>query len=159
MTLRPVTETGYSVFGATGFYPFSVTISVPQSFDEFVITADGTELHNFKVQTEAFVVPSLSTAVTSTSTFVNVTVAVSSHKERARRYLDKGFNEVNVSAPVPQQGTLAPKVQTWTVPMSPSAELGMYKLWIGSIDLRARITGAVTTDIVSKGEITDKAVL
>ena len=64
-----------------------------------------------------------------------------------------------MSAPVPQQGTLAPAVQSWTVPMGRSGSLGDYELWEGSANLGVLSTGAVTIDVIVGRKILDKAVL
>lgn len=65
---------------------------------------------------------------------------------------------VNVSAPVPREGTLAPKVQSWTILMSRSRSLGDYELWDGSFNLGVLNTGSVTIDIIVDEKIVDKAV-
>lgn len=63
---------------------------------------------------------------------------------------------VNVSAPVRQQGTLAPKITRHTVDakqLTPSASIAPgYQLWEGSLDLGAPVTGAVAVAVTAKDE-------
>jgi hypothetical protein len=136
-----------------------VKVPQPQSFDTFTISGAGFQPQTFRVQAKAFVVPSLTAATSSTSTSVNVTVAVGSDRRHSKLDSEKSFTGVNISAPVPQQGTLAPSVQSWTVPMSMFRDFGAYGLWGGSLDLGVLSTGAVTIDVIFEGRIIDKFVL
>jgi hypothetical protein len=108
---------------------------------------------------DVFFVPSLTSITSASSTSVNVTVALRSDIGRGKWDSQNHFTGVDVPAPVPQQGTLVPKVQSWTIPMSRSASLGDYELWSGSLDLGVLSTGAVTIDIIADGKVVDKAVL
>jgi hypothetical protein len=134
-------------------------IQEPQSFDGYSVEAGGIGWHAFEAQADAFVIPSLTSVNASTSTFVNITVAARSDIEHNRRDPEEHFTGLNVSAQVPQQGTLAPKVQSWTIPVSRSGSLGDYELYGGSLDLGVLSTGAVTIDVVVDGKVVDKAVL
>ena len=158
ITFSPNAETGTSVFGTTSFYPFSVVTQKPQSFDGFSVEADRIGWHAFEAKADLFVIPSLISVPASTSTFVNVTVAARSDMGHNRRDPEEHFTGANVSAPVPQQGTLAPKVQSWTIPVSRSRSLGNYELSNGSLDLGILSTRAVMIDVVD-GKVADKAVL
>lgn len=103
--------------------------------------------------------PSLTAVTSSTSTSVNVTIAARSDRIYRKQDSEKPFTGVNISAPVPQQGTLAPSVQRWAVSMSKSRDLGAYEFWGGSLDLGVLSTGAVTIDVIFEGMIIDKFVL
>jgi hypothetical protein len=143
----------------TSFYSFFVTISELWYCDGFTVTIGGIGWHAFKAQADVFVISSLTAITSSTSTSVNVTVGVWSDLGRKKRDSEMFFTGVNVSAPVPKQGTLAPAVRSWTVPMGRSGSLGDYELWEGSVNLGVLSTGAVTIDVIVGGKILDKAVL
>lgn len=81
---------------------------------------------------------------------MNITVAV------ATGAVFRG--DVSVKAPVPQMGTLAPRVQEWVVPIALGGVLGGYSLWEGSVELGVVATGDVTVDVISGGRVVDKAV-
>ncbi|RFU30513.1 hypothetical protein B7463_g5832, partial [Scytalidium lignicola] len=154
--LKPSAETGTSVFGTLSFYSFAVALQDPESFDTFTISGSDIESHTFKTQAKMFIVPSL-TFTTSTTSSTTINVAVAALKST------RGFNEpsiyVVVSAPVPQQGTLAPKIQNWKVTMTNSKSVGKYNISKGSVNLETIVTGAVTVDIAAGGQLLDKYVI
>lgn len=159
-TLKPDAEVGTSVFGNLVFYPFSLSIQNSESFNSFTISGAGINDKKFEVQAGAFVVPSLtSITLTSSSTVVNITTAALKNSVKAREGYNARSLEVIVAAPVPQQGTLAPKVQSWKVSTTSSESIGKYSISTGSIDLGVRVTGAVTVDLLSGSKLLDKYVI
>jgi hypothetical protein len=143
--------TGSSVFGSTSFFPFSVNISNPDAFESFTVLVPGLSNETFHVQTQAFVVPSLTSANNTSAAF---TVAVRSG------YNTTNMPSVKVSAPVPQMGTLGPAIASFDdVPVTNIGRKGLHDLFEGSVLLDASATGAIAVDIIEAGEVLDTLLL
>ncbi|KAI3399127.1 hypothetical protein diail_7706 [Diaporthe ilicicola] len=138
-TLEPEPETGRSVYGNTTYYPFS--FPVVRGGGETCAAlkigrAGGAPPEYFPLQSDIFVVPSR-TAVEGER--VHVTVA-------ARLGQVSSPVEVVISAPLRQQGTLAPRITRHSMRLADAgtAEAGPgYQLWEGSMELGAPAAGAV----------------
>jgi hypothetical protein len=138
--LTPESAQGTSIFGTTTFYPFTTQIPDPSLFTHFSISNHGA-LTTFPVQTSAFVVPSLTsrTTTSSSSTALNFTVATR---------FTKGPT-VNVQVPVPQQGTLGPAIKTFdNVAVDSVGRKAGYVLWAGSVDVGSLAAGALSVAIL-----------
>ncbi|KAH8812564.1 heme peroxidase [Xylogone sp. PMI_703] len=156
VTLTPSTETGTSVFGNMSFYTFNIPIQEPKSFNSFTISGSGIESQKFTTQANTIIVPSMTYSSQNASTKV-VNVGAAALKSAKRNNVSP--LEVIVAAPVPQQGTLAPKIHKWTVSMEKSGSTGEYDLSKGTVDIGALTTGAVTVDILVAGQLQDKYVI
>jgi len=149
ITLTSEIATGTSVFGNTSYFPFSTAISDGE-FHSFTVVGKGVAPIQFQVQTVAFVVPSLTTLKTGTSTSVQFTVAVLSNR----------VPSVTISAPIPQMGTLGPAIATFdNVAVTKAGTKAGYNLWHGSVDIGALTTGAVTVEIVQAGKAIDTVLI
>jgi hypothetical protein len=64
---------------------------------------------------------------------------------------------MTISAPVPQMGTLSPKIETWDgISMILAGRRGAFELWEVNVDLGVVSTGSVTVEILEMdGEIVD----
>lgn len=124
-------------------------VSDPSSLDSF--TAAG---QPFAVQTQAFVVPSLSSLSPSGSS-ANVTVALRSSSEYSTPTLD-----VRVSVPLPQLGTLGPNVVAFdAVGLAKVGQVAGYVLWEGSVVFGGVSTGGVTVEVMDDGNVVDTTLL
>jgi hypothetical protein len=140
---------GTSVFGITTFYPFTTKISDPDSFTHFTILSQGTHL-TFPVQTSAFVVPSLTTVSSTTTTALNFTIATKSSGgwRLGRRSTTP---TVKVQVPVGQQGTLGPAIKMFdSVAVTTAGNKAGYELWAGAVDVGALRTGALSVTILDE---------
>ena len=127
-----------------------MNISKPDAFESFTVLVPGLSNKTFHLQTQAFVVPSLTSANNTSAAF---TVAVRS-----------GYNttkpSVKVSAPVPQMGTLGPAIASFDdVAVTNIGRRGLYELFEGSVHLDASATGAIAVDIIEAGEVVDSLLL
>ncbi|KAE9370808.1 heme peroxidase [Stipitochalara longipes BDJ] len=135
--LTPESAQGTSVFGSTTFYPFTTPIPHPETFTHFSIGP-----HTFAVQTTTFIVPSLTSLTTTSSTSLNFTIATNAPRSPT----------VNVQVPVGQQGTLGPAIKTFAnVAVKSVGKKAGYELWGGSVDVGALATGALSV-VVLDGE-------
>lgn len=148
-TLSPETGTGTSVFGASGgkygitsYFPFSLAGFDPQS-TRFVVSGPGIQSETFAVQTNAFVVPSLTTAA---GRVINASIAV---------LADFAPYSVQLSAPVPQQGTLGPKIVETSMAMAGAGQTAGFGLWQGAVMLDQTPTGLVGVKIMRDGDVVD----
>ena len=158
IVLTPEADTGASVFGTTQFFPFSTPIASPSSFCTLTINGNNLAPHTFAVQTDAFIVPSLSSLSSGSSTKVNFVVAVLPSKG----YFKKRSSPptVSVSAPVPQMGTLGPAILSFgDVAVTSVGTKAGYELWSGSVDFGVLATGNVTVEVVSGGVTIDTLLL
>lgn len=136
VTLKPEDEEGSSVYGRTRYYSFSVPVHQDPSYTALEISRDGAAPTSFPLQNSIFVVPSMTTVQGSE---VGFTVAARVTGQPAPRV------DVIISAPVRQQGTLAPKMTSHNADARPGAAVPGYQLWEGSVDLGdALVTGAVS---------------
>ncbi len=159
--LEPETTPGSNVFGTTLFFPFSTTVNKLDSFHAFTVTGYGPP-RSFSVQTDVFVVPSLTSSLTTTSsTILNVTIATrSKNSSFGRRMLKRNSTpRIRVQVPVGQAGTLAPAIKTFEpVAVSKTSQKSGYDLWSGSINVGDIATGSVSVAILNgKGEEVDIA--
>lgn len=135
-------EEGSSVYGQTKYYSFSIPVQQDTSYTKLEIRRDDAAPTSFPLQSNIFVLPSR-TAVEGS--MVNFTVAA--------RTTGQPSSAVNIiiSAPVRQQGTLAPKITTHHADARPGAVVPGYQLWEGSVDLGdAPITGAVSVSVAAE---------
>lgn len=144
VALIPESDTGASVFGTTSYFPFASTID--RSVLSFTILGLGITPREFRIQTEAFVIPSRTYTSSAATTRTNFTVAT----------LSGTSPSVRVSAPVPQLGTLGPVISTFEdVDVIKIGKISGYDLWDGSVDLGALTIGAVTIEILHAAEVID----
>jgi len=93
----------------------------------------------FPVQDNGFMVPSLTSLNSASTTVVNFTVAVSSGKAP----------RAQIRAPVPQQGTLSPKVVSFdNLKVANTRKRSGYSIWSGSVDIGALVTGVVAVSVL-----------
>lgn len=84
-------------------------------------------------------VPCLTSLNSTSTTVVNFTVAVSSGKAP----------RVQIQAPVPQQGTLSPKVVIFdNLKVANTGKRREYSIWSGSVGIGALVTGAVAVSVL-----------
>jgi hypothetical protein len=140
LELEPTT--GSSVYGQTNYFSFSTTVrqGVAYTTLETIQGGDTSSRASFQLQSDVFVVPSMTTV---RGPMINFTVAARmAGGDRVSSQV-----QVSISAPMRQQGTLAPKIARYDnadvklVP--PSAVTHAYQLWEGSLDLGAPVTGAI----------------
>jgi hypothetical protein len=151
--LEPESETGSSVFGRssseygiTTYFPFSVSGPAIQNATSFSVLAPGIPEQSFRIDSQGFVVPSL-THMSGTS--LNVTIAL--------------FNEtsceeltVHVAAPIPQRGTLAPKMSETTMVVSEATlSLKGYTFCQGRAVLQDVPTGLISVKTWTKWDLVD----
>lgn len=140
--LEPEQEEGSSVYGQTKYYSFSVPVHQDTSYTALEVRRDGAAPTSFPLQNSIFVLPSR-TAVEGSK--VNFTVAARTTGQPSLPV------DITISAPVRQQGTLAPKVTTHHADARPGAALAGYQLWEGSVDLGgAPVTGAVSVSAAAE---------
>jgi hypothetical protein len=144
--LTPEPAQGQSIFGTTAFYPFATKVIDAGSFAHFSVTGHGSHI-TFPVQTSAFVVPSLTSVSSTSTTILNFTVATRSRVAPT----------VQVQVPVGQQGTLGPAIKTFdNVAVNNAGKKAGYELWAGSVDVGALATGALSVAILDgEGKETD----
>lgn len=132
------------MYGYTKYYSFSVPVNHDTAYTALEIKLGDASTTSFPLQSSIFVVPSM-TAVQGSK--VDFTVAVRMPAESSSSPTNTTTTTIQVSAPVRQQGTLAPKTATHgTDPKLGTAMHAApgYQLWEGSVDLGAAVvTGAV----------------
>ena len=153
--LTAQTSSGYNIFGTTLFFPFSTKISDPSFFHYFTVLGESIPMSTFEVQSNSFVVPSLTSITYSkASTAVNFTVAITNGGGYLRRRTSAP--SVKVSAPLPQMGTLGPAISSLEdVAVASAGSKAGYALWQGSAEFGAMATGAVSVEIMSGSETVD----
>lgn len=147
MRLDPEPETGSSVHGTTQYYSFSLPADQNNTYTTLRIDWGAASPTSFSLQNDIFVVPSQTTI---NGTKVDITVAIRPGQASSPA-------DVVVTAPVRQQGTLAPKITEHDVELAETGTTGSggYQLWTGSADLGTTITsvtGAVGVSIDVAGE-------
>lgn len=129
--------TGQSNFGETTFYSFSADVPITgiSSFTVTVVNGKTTTTYNnggngYKVQDTAFYLPGASsltgqTAVASVAVFQPIPISI--------------FNPDSVTAvysvPVPQQGTISPKISTVSSTLKYSKRSGLYSIYTSTTTL------------------------
>lgn len=141
--LEPEQEEGSSAYGQTKYYSFSVPVQQGTSYTSLEIRRDEATPTSFPLQNSIFVLPGR-TAVEGPK--LNYTVAASTTGGQPSSPV-----EITISAPVRQQGTLAPKITTHQADARPGAVVAGYQLWEGSVDLGdAPVTGAVSVSAAAE---------
>lgn len=93
------------------------------------------------MQTSAFVVPSLTSRFSTTTTSLNFTTASQSREAP----------NVKIQAPVGQQGTLGPAIKTFgDVAVSSAGKKAGYELWDGSVYVGSLATGALSIAVLDE---------
>ncbi|KAK7699457.1 hypothetical protein SLS64_011595 [Diaporthe eres] len=143
VTLEPEHEGGSSVYGNTSYYSFSLPVHQDTSYTSLEISRDGAAPTSFPLQNSMFVVPSM-TAVQGSEVVFTVAARTTGQPP--------SHVDVIISAPVRQQGTLAPKVTSHDTDAKPGAVVPGYQLWEGSIDLGGAlvVTGAVSVSAAAE---------
>lgn len=147
ITLDLEREEGSSVYGNTSYYSFSSPVGQDKAYTALEIRQEGSSTPtSFPLQSDIFVVPSKTSVEGSKVTF---TVATRTAGEPS-----SSPPEVTISAPVRQQGTLAPKVIRYKTDVQPTTTITSpgYQFWEGSVDLDAVATGAVAVAAASMSE-------
>jgi hypothetical protein len=151
--LDPEAATGSSVFGRSGsdfgiltYFPFSVAGAHMGNATSFSISTALAVVQSFAITSQTFVVPSLTTLLGKT---LNATIAIA-----ASRSCDDV--RVQVAAPFPQIGTLAPKINEKEISVSQLADrMDGYALCHGLVELEKVPTGSVTLKAVLGGDAVD----
>ncbi|KAI4949473.1 hypothetical protein J4E91_005212 [Alternaria rosae] len=151
--LVPEAEIGSSVFGRSGgeygtttYFPFSLSEYAIQNATSFSVQVPGALEQTFRIDSQAFVVPSLTSM---SGTALNVTL--SDCKKRSCEDLT-----ILISAPITQRGTLAPKMSEMNVVLSQAKqERRLCTLCEGQIVLPDVPTGLVTIEAFMEGKLVD----
>ena len=141
-------ESGKSVYGrrgveygATSYYPFLIPGAISRNATSFSVQG-----RNFLLQSEAFIIPDLTTLNTKS---LNVSIAIPSQQSC------EGAQTV-VSVPVTQPGTLAPKIVTQIVSLDQiRRELDGYNICSGSTMFQQLPRGLVTIRIFKGQNLMD----
>lgn len=133
------------MYGLTSYYSFTAAVRQDVTYTALEASQGGAPPRaSFPLQSSIFVVPSKTSLEGSRTNFALAARSASSRVE------------VNVSAPVRQQGTLAPRITTQTADVRPVTNSVLiapgYQLWEGSVDLGAVATGAVAVAVTAVGE-------
>lgn len=140
-------EGGSSVYGSTSYYSFPAPVALQdKTYTALEVERGADPRLSFPLQNNVFVVPSMTAAEGSGMRFAVAerTAAAGGSSQPV---------EVLVSAPVRQQGTLAPRVTRHRVDVVAGAvDVPGYRLWEGSVDLGAPTTGAVAVSVTTAGE-------
>lgn len=121
-TASALSETGSNIWGNTTFYPFSVTVPTNNSPPSaLTISSSGIPSTTFKLQSAAFLIPSLTSATNN-----DLTISAAVLKGYA-----KGVVAVSaqIVSPIPQQGTLAPAITSQSVDLVYSKSVGNYDIY------------------------------
>jgi len=144
-----VIATGFSIFGNTTYFPFSVT-GKDALTPSFTVSGPSISAQTFQLPTQAAVIPSMTTL---TGSSLNATIAVLQGK--CSDY------SVSFAAPVVQPLTLAPKIVAATVTLQ-SLYLGQSGwsglqggLCGGVVDLGNVPTGLVNVKVSKQGKVLD----
>lgn len=151
--LVPEAKMGSSVFGRSGgeygtttYFPFSLSEYAIQNATSFSVQVPGALEQTFRIDSQAFVVPSLTSM---SGTALNVTL--SECKKRSCEDLT-----ILISAPITQRGTLAPKMSEMNVVLSEAKqERRVCTLCEGQIVLPDVSTGLVTIEAFMEGKLVD----
>jgi hypothetical protein len=157
VVLAPETSYGSSVFGRAGssygrstYFPFSTSGSGFRNATSFSLRAPGISTQSFTMSSQLFVVPSLTTL---SDTAINVTVAIT-----APRLC--GDLTVQIAAPFPQRGTLAPMIRNTELAVSElSGRVDGYTVCHGQLALGGAPTGLITIKALVAGDVVDTLLL
>lgn len=133
------------MYGSTSYYSLTATVRHDAAYTTLEVNPGGAPSRaSFPLQNNIFVVPSKTSAEGSRADF-----ALAARSAYSRL-------EVNISAPIRQQGTLAPLIKTHRADAQPATNPALivpgYQLWEGSVDLGAPATGAVTVAVAATNE-------
>jgi hypothetical protein len=153
-------DTGYNIWGNTSWYYFSSYLSTSGALPTNLKVASGEEtLADFALQPEVFFVPSLSGLNQGTEGIEGSDFnGIKGSEFMIAAAIFSGAGGVsNISAavafPTPQYGTLAPQIETVTVPLTtrnttvPGFRGSDYLLYSGSIELNKSLAQMVSVDI------------
>jgi len=152
--LEPEAETGSSVFGRSGgkygtttYFPFSLAEPAVHNATSFSVQAPGVPEQTFRIDSQAFVVPSLTVL---SGTAFNTTIAL------CTRFRSCEDLTVRISAPQTQHGTLAPKMNGMDMVVSKAMEeKRVCTLCRGQAVLQDVPTGLVTIEALLDGKVVD----
>lgn len=132
------------MYGLTRYYSFSLPAHQDVTYAALNISRGGSPAASFPLQNDIFVVPSMT--ATEGSTVVDFAVAVRTTTIAAGQPSSTApAPDITISAPVKQQGTLAPRIARQKAGAQPgTAVVPGYQLWKGSVDLASPATGAVS---------------
>jgi hypothetical protein len=151
--LVPEPAKGSSVFGRTGdrygcttYFPFEIFGINLRNATSFSVKASTISTQLFAISSHALIVPSLTTL---SGSIVNITIAI-----RPPRSCEDVA--VDVAAPFPQTGTLAPKIKKDTVSLSQiENETDGYELCHGNLELNSVPTGMIVITVAEMGKNID----
>lgn len=147
LQISPVLATGFSIFGNTTFFPFSIS-GKDTLTSSFTVSGPSIPAKTFQLPTQAAVIPSL-TSLTGSS--LNATVAILQGK--CSDY------SVEVAAPVKQLLTLAPRITAATLTLRSLGLSGWSGvqggLCGGAVDLGDVPTGLVSVKVSKQGKLLD----
>ncbi|KAK8055732.1 hypothetical protein PG993_000959 [Apiospora rasikravindrae] len=146
---------GHTAYGDsdTYFYPFAIPGSAIADATSFTVAGDSLTAQTFPItrQGQPFLVPRMSTATGSSTSFTVASAADSG--------LEEGMT-VEVTAPVEQPLTLAPKVVTAVVNLTMTEDVKPgFRFWKGSYDVHQQVTGAIGLTLTQGGEALDHLLL
>lgn len=149
-------NTGSSVFGrrgntygVTSYFPFSVSGVDFRSATSFTVESSYAPPQSFDISSDTFIVPSLTTLSAGA---VNMTIAIAA---------DRVCEDVtlNIAYPVPQAGTMAPRVKIAQSAVSQVSLSTFHTLCSGILPLADVVTGLVTIQILEEGHAVDTYLL
>jgi len=151
--LEPEAETGSSVFGRSGgeygtttYFPFSLSGPAIQNATSFYVQSSKVPEQTFWMDSQAFVVPSLTVL---SGTALNVTIA-DWQKSSCEDFT------INISAPITQRGTLTPKMSGMNMVLSEvKQERRVCTMCEGQVVLPDLPTGLVTIETFREGKLVD----
>ncbi len=128
--------------GFYGYYPFNISIGKTNEVSGFTVISEHQPPAQFKLDSRAFFVESLSTIQNSTThgTF-NVVAAVASEAKSVQAVL---------TVATPNTVSLIPDLIESTVQLSKSENLGAYILYKGSINFNITLLSGASVDIAAQ---------
>ncbi|TVY44967.1 WSC domain-containing protein [Lachnellula occidentalis] len=133
-------------------------ISDPEAFTSFTVSSPGIPSQAFPVQAAAFIVPSLTsvTALNNSNAVVTIrfSVAVATGQGSSRvmkrdsMKRDSVAPSISIQAPVAQQGTLGPRIETWDhVPVASVGWKAGYEIWEGGVSVHDWTEGPISVSV------------
>jgi hypothetical protein len=144
--LIPEAETGTSVFGRTTYFQFSLSGPIVRNATFFSVSGSTIPEHVFQYDSRTFIVPSLTSLKGNT---VNTTIGISGHDDCQKFKL-------SISAPLTQQGTLAPKIHEMSLELEEAESSGndhRVCTTVGTLDDVP--TGLVTVKVLDGEKVVD----
>jgi hypothetical protein len=160
LVLSPESETGFSIFGSTTFFPFSTKISNAEAFTSFMVSGQGFSSKTFPVQSGAFVVPSLTSVVVINNTTATVSFFVAT-KQGSGGYVSRMMRRdggkapiVKIQAPVAQLGTLGPAIETFdNVAVTSVGQKAGYDVWEGIVTVDDWTLGPISVSVLDRNGV------